>query len=96
MGMSAFFQWVRSGFQRDPKISDDVVRGFLRVLENAREEDMPCSKVFTQLDEYVEKEVRGEDAARVMPLLKEHFDICSDCCDEYEALLGVLEKNSLK
>jgi hypothetical protein len=29
-----------------------------------------------------------------MPLIREHLDICSECCEEYEALLHVLEKTS--
>jgi hypothetical protein len=27
-----------------------------------------------------------------MPLIREHLDICQECCDEYEALLDVVEK----
>jgi predicted anti-sigma-YlaC factor YlaD len=41
----------------------------------------------------VEKEVDGKDSSRLMPLLREHLDMCSDCCDEYEALLDVIEKS---
>ena len=64
------------------------------MLEEVRLEEMPCSQVFSRLDEYVEKEVHGEDAALLMPLLREHFDLCPDCCEEYEALLNVLEKSA--
>jgi hypothetical protein len=59
-----------------------------------RLEEMPCDQVFSRLDEYVEKQVHGENAARMMPLLREHFDLCPDCCEEYEALLNVLEKSA--
>jgi predicted anti-sigma-YlaC factor YlaD len=27
-----------------------------------------------------------------MPLIREHLDNCSECCEEYEALLDVVEK----
>jgi hypothetical protein len=74
--------------------SDKVVRDFLRVLEQARIEEMPCSHVFELLDQYVDTEVRGEAAARLMPLLREHFDLCHDCCEEYEALLSALEETA--
>jgi hypothetical protein len=30
----------------------------------------------------------------LMPLLREHLDLCSDCCEEYEALMTVLEETS--
>jgi hypothetical protein len=95
MDMKDFFQHLGGHFRRDQQdLPDEVVEGFLRVLEEVRQEDMPCSRVFTRLDEYVEKELHGEDAAHLMPLLREHFDLCPECCEEYEALLQVLEKSS--
>jgi hypothetical protein len=80
--------------QEHTELPDEVVQGFLRVLEQVRVDDMPCSQVFALLDQYVEKEVRGEAAERLMPLLREHLDICPNCSEEYEALLRVLEKSS--
>jgi len=79
--------------QEHTELPDEVVQGFLRVLEQVRVEDMPCSQVFALLDQYVEKEVRGEAAERLMPLLREHLDICVNCSEEYEALLRVLEES---
>jgi hypothetical protein len=75
-------------------LSDEVVRDFLQVLERVRVEEMPCSHVFELLDQYVDSEVRGEAAARLMPLLREHFDLCHNCCEEYEALLSALEQSA--
>jgi len=49
-------------------------------------------EIDARLDEYVELEIKKEDAAHIMPLIREHLDLCSDCCDEYEALLDVVEK----
>lgn len=89
-----FIQNIRDNFKPKEPLSDEVVEGFLRVLEKIRTEDVTCKEVFEQLDEYVEKEVDGKDAARLMPLLREHLDMCSDCCDEYEALLEVIEKST--
>ncbi len=97
MNMKDFFLHIGGRFKKERKehqeLPDEVVEGFLRVLEEVRIEDMPCSEVFTRLDEYVEKEVDGQDVALLMPLLREHFDLCPECCEEYEALLSVLEKN---
>jgi hypothetical protein len=75
-------------------LSDDAVLGFLRVLENAENEQISCDELFTKLDEYVEREVGKKDAAQLMPLVRDHLDKCPGCCDEYEALLDVLEKSS--
>ena len=96
MSARDFIQTIQDKFKRKEPLSDEVVEGFLRVLEKIRTEDVTCKEVFVQLDEYVEKEVDGKDAARLMPLLREHLDICSDCCDEYEALVEVIEKSTDK
>ncbi len=92
MNMKDLFQQIGGHFKKDhQELSDEVVEGFLRVLEEVRVDEMPCSEVFSLLDEYVEKEVGGEDVARLMPLLREHFDLCPDCCEEYKSLLSMLE-----
>jgi hypothetical protein len=94
--MKGIFEDLVGHFRRNTaELPDDVVQGFLRVLETVRLQDMPCSEVFSRLDEYVEKELHGHEAARLMPLLREHLDICPDCCEEYEALLSALEQSSL-
>jgi hypothetical protein len=94
MNMRDFFQHIGGHFKRDrQELPDEVVESFLRVLEEVRVQDMPCEQVFSRLDEYVDKELRGEDAAVLMPLLREHFDLCPECCEEYEALLSALEKS---
>ena len=95
MNIKEFFQHIASHLRRDDQqLPDEVVQKFLRVLEEVRENEMPCSQAYARLDEYVEKEMHGEDAALLMPLLKEHLDLCSECCEEYEMLLNVLEKSS--
>ena len=75
-------------------ISNEAVLGFLRVLETAESEEISCDELFIKLDEYVEREVDKKDAAKLMPVVREHLDLCPECCEEYEALLDVLEKTS--
>ncbi len=95
MNMKDLFQHIGGHFKRDrQELPDEVVEGFLRVLEEVRVEDCSCPQVYARLDEYVEKELHGEDVARLMPLFREHFDLCTECCEEYEALLSVLEKTA--
>jgi hypothetical protein len=74
-------------------LPNDAVLGFLRVLEDVRQEELSCPEIFNRLDEYVEKEVDTKDAAHIMPLIREHLDMCPDCCEEYEAILDVLNEN---
>jgi hypothetical protein len=75
----------------DNEMSEATVLGLIRYLENC---DVDCEQVFNTLDQYAEIEIRKEDAARLMPLVHDHLTSCSECCDEYEALLDVLAKAS--
>ncbi len=95
MNIKELFQHIAGHFRHDhQQLPDEVVQRFLRILDEVRLDDMPCSQVYARLDEYVEKEMNGEEAAVVMPLLKEHLDLCPDCCEEYETLLKVMEESS--
>jgi hypothetical protein len=82
---------IRSRVSAQPELSDEAALKFLGVLENLREEELSCSDIYAILDEFVEKEARGGDAHQLAPLIREHLEMCSECCDEYEALLNVIE-----
>jgi hypothetical protein len=94
MNIRAIIQKIKSSFNHHEELPNEAVLGFLRVLESVREEDAPCDEVYAKIDQYVEREVDKKDAAQLMPLVREHLDMCSECCEEYEALLDVLEKTS--
>ena len=91
MNIKNFFQRIQNIFKPQDKLQDEVIVKFLRILENVRDEEMTCDEMFTRLDEFVETEVKSHDAEKIMPLLREHLDMCPDCDEEYEALLNVLE-----
>jgi hypothetical protein len=84
---------IRNSLHLRKELPNEAVLGFLRILESVREEEVPCDEIYQRLDEYVEREVSKKDAAQLMPLIREHLDICSECCEEYEALLNVLNEN---
>ena len=94
MNIRSIIQKIKSSFNHHDDLPNEAVLGFLRVLESVREEDAPCDEVYARIDEYVDREIDKKDAAELMPLIREHLDMCSECCEEYEALLDVLEKTS--
>lgn len=94
MNIRAIIQKIKSSFNHREELPNDAVVRFLRVLESVRAEDAPCDEVYAKIDEYVEREIDKKDAAQIMPLVREHLDMCSECCEEYEALLEILEKTS--
>lgn len=94
MNIRAIIQKIKNSFNHQDELSNEAIVSFLHVLESVREEEATCDEVYARIDEYVEKEVDSKDAAQLMPLVREHLDLCSECCEEYEALLDVLEKTS--
>ncbi len=60
-------------------------------LEKTTEDAYCCDEVFALLDEYVELVADDEEAKQLMPLVKNHLDICQDCHEAYDALLHVLK-----
>jgi hypothetical protein len=94
MNIRNLIKRIRSSLHLQKELPNEAVLGFLRILEDVREEEISCSEIYARLDEYVEREVSKKDAAQLMPLIREHLDICSECCEEYEALLNVLNENA--
>ena len=91
MNIKNIFQRIQNIFKPQDELQDEVIVKFLRILEDVRAEDMSCDELFIRLDEFVETEVQSHDAEKLMPLVREHLDMCPDCDEEYEALLTVLE-----
>lgn len=71
----------------DPEMAQKI----LGMLEKTQEEEFTCDEVFALLDQFTEMAARGEDVASLMPMVKQHLDICGDCREEYEALLNILQ-----
>lgn len=94
MNIKELIQRIRNSLSPPKDLSEEAIAGFLRVLESVREEEASCAEIYARLDEYVETQVHGEDAARLMPLVREHLDMCEECCEEYEALLNVIESSA--
>ena len=94
MNLRDIIKKIKHSFNHHEELPNEAVLGFLRVLESVPEEESSCEEVYAKIDQYVEREVDKKDAAALMPLVREHLDLCSECCEEYEALLDILEKTS--
>ena len=89
MRLIDWLKQIGRGESADPKLSDASILDLIRYLENC---EVDCEQVFRALDQYAEINIRKEDAARLMPLIHQHLEMCSGCNDQYEALLDVLAK----
>ncbi len=95
MNIQDIIKRIRQSLGLQKEISNEAVVGILRVLDEVPpEEEISCGELFAKLDEYVEREVNKQDAAVIMPVIREHLDVCPECCEEYEALLDILSKTS--
>lgn len=92
MNIKELIQKIRLSLGLQKEMPNEVVLGFLRVLEEIRSEELTCDEIYSKLDEYVERQANKKDAAQLMPLIREHLDTCPECCEEYETLLHVVEE----
>jgi hypothetical protein len=67
--------------------SDEQRRDALERWLGPRGYEVGCDECFDLLDEYVELELAGVDAAARLPGVRAHFDGCPACREEHEALL---------
>jgi hypothetical protein len=52
------------------------------------EPEVTCEQCFELLDEYVELELRGEDAEGQLPGMRAHLAGCPACHEDHESLLA--------
>ncbi|MCP4421198.1 MAG: hypothetical protein GY805_31690 [Chloroflexi bacterium] len=75
----------------NPDITKEDVVTLMHRLEKTLEDSYSCEESFALLDEYVELVATDEEAKRLMPLIKNHLDMCPDCREEFETLLYILK-----
>jgi hypothetical protein len=85
---------IRHSLGLQKELTNEAVLGILRVLDEVPTDEVSCAELYTKLDQYVDREVNKKDAALLMPVIREHLDMCPECCEEYEALLDVLSKTN--
>ena len=62
-----------------------------REIESTQEAEFDCEQVYRLLDQLADAVQRGENGAPWMPLIRAHLERCSDCRQEFDALLRVLQ-----
>lgn len=70
---------------------DSIMQLRLKSLAAADANEISCEDVFTVLDQFAEAVERGENVLLLMPLVRQHLEICPNCREEYETLLRMLQ-----
>ena len=73
------------------KLSSEVVQKMMEAVKMTREHELDCGHCYDEIDQFVELELSGKNAADAMPLVQAHLDICVACREEYQALLDALK-----
>ena len=69
----------------------EKMQKILAALSTTREVELTCDEVYALLDQFVELAAQGEDVAQLMPLVKQHLDMCDDCREEYKVLERIVQ-----
>ena len=70
--------------------AQDLDRDRLVRVLGAAEPELSCEECFDALDRYVELELAGADADRVVPGLRTHLQGCPACREDHDSLLAYL------
>jgi len=72
------------------KIETSTLKKVLMTLSITYEEEMTCGECYEEVDQYVDMLRDGKSPAEVMPMVKNHIELCPPCREEFEALLEAL------
>jgi len=88
---------MRPGFKPGgsdiPEAQKIKLAKLLQMIGYTQEIEVSCDEVEQILDQFAELVQRGEDVKEMMPLVKNHVDLCPECREEFEALMRILESS---
>lgn len=80
--------------QTDPPMPGDttLARKMARALAHTRPDELDCDACFDAMDRFAELVMQGLPAHEALPLVHDHLQRCTDCREEFEALLAALRE----
>jgi hypothetical protein len=72
-------------------LSDDQIRALLHVVSQTRDHELTCDECLAELGSFAELTLRGRTAEEAYDLVRQHLQICGECCEEFNLLLKALE-----
>jgi hypothetical protein len=65
-------------------------RDLFAALLATRDVEIGCDDCLMQVAGYCETELAGKEIPEALRLVREHLEICTECHEEYQALLSVM------
>ena len=76
----------------NPDAQRMALEKLLQFIGYTQEIEVSCDEVDQILDQFAELVQRGDDVKEIMPLVKNHVDLCPECREEFEALIRILQR----
>jgi hypothetical protein len=78
--------------QSEPNLDLDyeMLKQMVLHILSTRPDEIGCDACLEQLDHFVDMTLAGKNASQAMPLVQDHLERCTDCREEFEALLAAL------
>lgn len=73
------------------KLNIQVLKKLMSKIPMTHADEIGCDECFDQLHEFAEMKLMGKSPEQAMPLVQEHLDNCTECKEEYQALLTALK-----
>jgi len=73
------------------KLDVETLKKMTRSIASTRDDEIGCDDCFEFVDIFVEAELQGKKPAEALPLVEDHLNRCTNCRDEFEALLDAIK-----
>lgn len=77
------------------KLTKEVLKNLIQAALQSRSDEIGCDECFDKLHEFAEMKLAGKSPEEAMPLVEDHLNRCSDCREEFEALLDALKSTNI-
>lgn len=64
----------------------EMFKQWIHNVFTTQEEEIDCGQLFETISQFVDMEISGEDAARLLPYVHQHLQQCPECEELYQAL----------
>jgi hypothetical protein len=66
------------------------VKTLLSAVANTCENELDCDECLAGMAEFAEKQLVGAEVSDALERIRVHLALCTECCEEYEALLEIV------
>ena len=72
----------------------DRLKKLIDCLHDNHDAGCDCAAAYKEFECLAEQAVRGVDIHELLPRVALHLDLCSDCREEFEALVSILGEDN--